>query len=139
MDNHIGAVTKVEYAPSSHFYLQDQKRPETRWKTTFYRLLQQITVKDPRRLVLKSPPHTCRIPTLLDLFPDARFVHIVRDPSVVYPSTLHLWRVTYGINGLQKPSWAELPEYILDTFVQVYDRLEEGKRLIPPGRIHELH
>jgi RHS repeat-associated protein len=34
MDNHIGAVTKVEYAPSTHFYLADQKRPETRWKTT---------------------------------------------------------------------------------------------------------
>ncbi len=34
MDNHIGAVTKVEYAPSTRFYLADQKRPETRWKTT---------------------------------------------------------------------------------------------------------
>ena len=34
VDNHIGAVTKVEYAPSSRFYLEDQKGPETRWKTT---------------------------------------------------------------------------------------------------------
>jgi len=34
MDNHIGAVTKVEYAPSIRFYLADQRRPATRWKTT---------------------------------------------------------------------------------------------------------
>ncbi len=34
MDNHIGAVTKVDYAPSTRFYLDDQKHPETRWKTT---------------------------------------------------------------------------------------------------------
>jgi len=34
MDNHIGAVTKVEYAPSIRFYLEDQKLPATRWKTT---------------------------------------------------------------------------------------------------------
>jgi RHS repeat-associated protein len=34
MDNHIGAVTKVDYAPSTRFYLEDQKRPGTRWKTT---------------------------------------------------------------------------------------------------------
>lgn len=34
MDNHIGALTKVEYAPSTRFYLEDQKHPETRWKTT---------------------------------------------------------------------------------------------------------
>jgi omega-hydroxy-beta-dihydromenaquinone-9 sulfotransferase len=110
-----------------------------RWKAAFYRFIQALTVAHPgRRLVLKSPPHTCRIPTLLELFPDARFIHIVRDPYAVYPSTLHLWRVTYGINGLQKPSWAELPDYILDTFLTVYDRLEEGRRLIPPGRLHEL-
>lgn len=34
MDNHIGAVTKVDYAPSTGFYLEDQKRSTTRWKTT---------------------------------------------------------------------------------------------------------
>lgn len=33
MDNHIGAQTRVEYAPSTRFYLTDQKRPETRWRT----------------------------------------------------------------------------------------------------------
>ncbi|PLS79655.1 MAG: hypothetical protein CYG59_12095, partial [Chloroflexi bacterium] len=33
MDNHMGAVTKVEYVPSTRFYLKDHKRPETRWKT----------------------------------------------------------------------------------------------------------
>lgn len=34
MDNHRGAVTRVAYAPSTQFYLSDQQRPETRWKTT---------------------------------------------------------------------------------------------------------
>jgi RHS repeat-associated protein len=33
MDNHIGSVTKVDYASSVRFYLDDQRRPETRWKT----------------------------------------------------------------------------------------------------------
>lgn len=33
MDNNMGAVTKVQYAPSTRFYLDDQKRRETRWKT----------------------------------------------------------------------------------------------------------
>jgi RHS repeat-associated protein len=34
MDNHIGAVTKVDYAPSVRFYLEDQRIPKSRWKTT---------------------------------------------------------------------------------------------------------
>jgi RHS repeat-associated protein len=33
MDNHMGAVTRVRYTPSTKFYLEDQKRPETRWQT----------------------------------------------------------------------------------------------------------
>ena len=33
MNNHMGAITRVEYAPSTRFYLEDEKRPETRWKT----------------------------------------------------------------------------------------------------------
>lgn len=33
MNNHMGAVTKVEYAPSTRYYLDDQSSPESRWKT----------------------------------------------------------------------------------------------------------
>jgi RHS repeat-associated protein len=31
IDNHRGAVTRIGYAPSTRFYLQDQRRPKTRW------------------------------------------------------------------------------------------------------------
>jgi RHS repeat-associated protein len=33
MNNHMGAVTRVGYVPSTKFYLEDEKRPKTRWKT----------------------------------------------------------------------------------------------------------
>jgi RHS repeat-associated protein len=33
MDSHMGAVTRVEYAPSTRFFLDDQQHPETRWRT----------------------------------------------------------------------------------------------------------
>ena len=33
MDNHMGAVTRVQYASSTKFYLADFERPETRWRT----------------------------------------------------------------------------------------------------------
>ena len=33
-DNHLGAVTKVKYVPSTWFYLQDQKQYDTQWKTS---------------------------------------------------------------------------------------------------------
>jgi RHS repeat-associated protein len=33
MDNHIGAVTRVQYAPSTQFMIADYKKPATRWRT----------------------------------------------------------------------------------------------------------
>jgi RHS repeat-associated protein len=33
MDNQAGAITQVEYAPSTRFYLQDQTNPAMRWRT----------------------------------------------------------------------------------------------------------
>lgn len=39
----------------------------------------------------KSPPHTMYVPQLLSMFPDAVFVHIVRDPRDVAVSQLQAW------------------------------------------------
>lgn len=33
MDNHLGAVTRVGYVPSTQFYLEDEAHPSTRWQT----------------------------------------------------------------------------------------------------------
>src|SRR5207245_5167275 len=57
-----------------HAFSPDRLPPRKRqaWKTAFLRYLRQLAHKDPRRLVLKSPTHSCRIRTLLELFPDAR-------------------------------------------------------------------
>jgi hypothetical protein len=113
-------------------------RALARWKATFLRFIRQVTFKNPKRLVLKSPPHTCRIKVLLEMFPEARFVHIVRDPYVVFPSTVNLWKSLYKKHGLQKPTFAGLEEQVLTTFNRLYARLEEGRRLVPPGQFHEL-
>jgi hypothetical protein len=112
------------------------------WKEAFYGYLQKLTFKNPRRLVLKSPPHSCRIKVLLELFPDARFVHIVRDPYVVFPSTIKLWKSLYVKHGLQKPTFAGLEEHVFQTFNHLYQKIEEGRvaaQLAGPGRFYELH
>ena len=36
-----------------------------------------------------------RIGVLAEMFPDAKFVHIARDPNEVYSSTERLWRATF--------------------------------------------
>ena len=43
-----------------------------------------------RRMLLKSPVHTARIKLLLELFPDAQFLYIHRDPFTVFKSAAHM-------------------------------------------------
>jgi hypothetical protein len=109
-----------------------------RWKRQFVRFLKEVTVRTGKQLVLKSPPHTARVPTLLELFPDARFVHIVRDPRVVFPSTVNLWTALARRNSLRRPDWPGLEEKVLREFRVIYDRLEEARPLFRPGRFHEV-
>jgi hypothetical protein len=80
-----------------------------RWKQTLRRFLNRLAVRDPRRPVLKSPPHTARIGVLAEMFPEARFLHVVRDPYVVIPSTLRLWRSLHDVQALQ----TDLPRIIV--------------------------
>lgn len=111
---------------------------QTHWKRMFMRWMKQLTLREPKRIILKSPTHTFRIKTLLELFPQARFVHIVRNPMTVFPSTVHLWRSIYASQGLQVPRFEELEEYVFETFLRMHDRLEATRPLLGPGRFHEL-
>ena len=110
-----------------------------RWKGALVQFLRQITFRRPKRIVLKSPPHTCRIKTLLDVFPRARFVHIVRDPYVLYASTYNLWKTLYRKHGLQQPTYKGLEEHVLRTFERMYEKFEAERELIDPDRFCEVH
>lgn len=109
-----------------------------RWKRALKQFLKRLTYKTGKRLVLKSPPHTARIKTLAPMFPKAVFIHIVRDPYVVFPSTVNLWKTLYTTHGLQTPTYVGLDELVLQTFARMYERLEEGKKLVGPNRFYEL-
>lgn len=108
------------------------------WKRAFRWFLQTLAFKKPGRLVLKSPTHTCRIPVLRALFPEARFIHIVRDPYVVFSSTVHLWKSLYQMHGVQRPTYVGLEEYVFSTYERMYRTLEETRGLVEPDRFHEL-
>jgi hypothetical protein len=111
-----------------------------RWKRALRRFVQRVASLRNGRIVLKSPTHTARVRTLLEIFPDARFVHVVRNPLAVFPSTVKLWTKLCQIQGLQTvegtPSWVE-PQ-VLDTFVRMYERFERDRDLIPAGRLAEI-
>ena len=110
------------------------------WKRSFYNFVKRVSFRQRRRLVLKSPTHTARMRTLLELFPKARFIHIARDPLAVYPSSLHTWRAMISTQGLQNPGYEEkwLHEFVLSTFDHMFRCYEEDRPLVPEGQLVEV-
>jgi LPS sulfotransferase NodH len=88
--------------------------------------------------VLKSPPHTARIRLLLEMFPEARFVHIHRDPYVVFQSFQHYYDTACWYTYMQRPDLAGIDDLILRRYTAMYDAYFAEKDLIPAGRLHEI-
>ena len=108
------------------------------WKRTLFRFVQQVYFRRRKAVILKSPTHSFRIKVLLDIFPHAKFIHIVRDPYVVYPSSIHLLKALSRVHGLQRPTFEGLDEKVLSTYVDLYRKLDEGRELVDPSRFYEL-
>jgi hypothetical protein len=140
---YLGLASPRNQASGSRYLdLVDLSDAERRaWEEGFVWLMQRFQLAHPgQRLVLKSPPHTSRVGTLLKLFPQARFIHIARNPFDVYPSTYRLWKILNSRFGLRNPADDDgmLPEYILSTLPRMYAAYERDRHLIPAGRLAEI-
>jgi hypothetical protein len=115
-----------------------QESEVARWKQALTMFLKKLTVRYGRRLVLKSPPHTARIRLLLGLFPDARFVHIRRDPYAVFRSTRHMIRAVHPLFRLQECPAPDGDDGIISVYTEIYNAYFEEQGLIPEGRLCEV-
>ena len=128
-------------SPQDEEYLDLEGLPPEaleKWKATLRRFLTEITYTRPQRIVLKSPQHTARVKHLLQMFPGARFVYIVRDPQAVYASTMKLWKLMFTTQGFQTPTFAGLEEYVFETFNRMHGAFERARPLIPPSHFAEV-
>jgi len=108
------------------------------WKESLVTFLKKVLLCRDGRILLKSPPHLGRVAVLLDLFPEAQFIHIVRNPYDVYLSTKKLWRNSFSLAHLQEPDPEQIDELILSWYVELFELFERDRGLIPEKNLHEL-
>lgn len=122
-------------------YLTFRDAPESdvgRWQDALMEFLKKLTVRYDRPLVLKSPPHTARIRRLLGLFPDARFVHIRRNPYAVFRSTRHLVGAVQPLFQLRAGPIQDGDDRIIAIYNEMYDSYFAERALIPDGRLFDV-
>ncbi|MDR3183445.1 MAG: sulfotransferase [Planctomycetaceae bacterium] len=100
------------------------------WLDTLEQFLKSLTfLSGGKQIILKSPPHTGRIKTLLERFPSAKFVHIDRHPYSLFPSTVNLWKRLAKDEGVQRPKHV-FDDYVFDSLNAMYETFDEDVKLL---------
>ena len=110
-----------------------------KWKKVYLLILRKATLKaGGKRLVIKNCADSARIKALLELFPDAKFIHIYRNPYNIFRSTQHLYRVVMERTQLQEVGQGEHENWVLRFYAQLMQKLLADKSLIPAGNLVEV-
>lgn len=108
------------------------------WSAAMDYFLKSLTLKMGKPLILKSPPHTARMRLLLDVFPDARFIHIRRDPYAVFVSTIGLLKAIRPVFRLQRGPKEIDVEAVLQTYATMYSAYFADRETVPSSQLVEV-
>lgn len=109
-----------------------------RWKDGLTWFIKTLTYRDDRRLVLKSPTHTARVGILSQMYPNAKFIHISRNPYTLYASTVNLWKRFLSRDGLQFSNGAYLEELVFASLVRMYEAYFRDTADMPADKLIEI-
>lgn len=110
-----------------------------KWKKAYMQTIKKASfMAGGKRLVLKNPYNTARIEILLEMFPNAKFVHIYRNPYTIYVSALHDFIKEAEEMALQNFSESEFATICYDLYEKLMKRYWETKDLVPKGNLAEV-
>ena len=109
------------------------------WEGAYLRVLRQATLAaGGRRLVLKSPANLGRTALLRRLFPEAKFIFLVRNPYVTYMSNLKLYRSLLPAYRVADCDWESVAAAVRSSFAVMMRRYMRDRESIPKGNLVEV-
>ena len=120
-----------------HTGLSDKDK--LKWFTSYKKLLKKAALNiGGQRLIIKNPVNTARIKHILKLFPNAKFLHIYRNPLTVFLSTQRFFHSLFPTLVLQETSKEFIDGLIFDVYMRLMDDYHMQKTLIPKENLFEL-
>ncbi len=109
------------------------------WMNKYRKVIRKLSFKKSNRLLLKSPDITCKIRECVELFPDAKYIYIYRNPYKVVRSTVHMLTKTCNMASLQgMPSEEVIEDCAISMSEEVYKGYLAQRNLIPAERLIEI-
>jgi hypothetical protein len=131
-------TAEQQYLNAVHFKNLSQVQI-SEWKEKYLWLLKAITYEsNGKQLMLKNPPNTARIKTILEIFPNAYFIHIYRNPYKVYYSTKQMRTRVLNYFTLQHPNYEEIENLVIENYKLLMNSYFEQKDLIPKDHLIEI-
>lgn len=106
----------------------------SRWERRFIYLLRKLSkYQDEKTLLIKNPVYTSRLALLRQMFPQAKFVHIRRNPYEVFVSMRNFYAKLLAEFSLQPYAHIDIDEAVLSVYERMMATLErDAAGLSPP-------
>ena len=121
------------------YILLNSSKAKSKWLKAHLKFAQKIqSIHKGKTLVFKSPSNTAKMLEILEIYPDAKFIHIVRNPKDVIPSTLHLYQRILPEFSLQNETNFDLNSYVYEYYSQVMEKFLKTKNKLNKHQFYEL-
>lgn len=133
-------LERVVFPKSDEYFLKQfpgflpQGEKLNRWKKALIHFYKKLTLENTKTILIKNPFHSLRIKTLNEIFPNARYIHIIRHPYKVVPSTIRMWDIVGTQNAMNrkwtKPSTKDVTEVLFN----MENLIKKDLELMPENR-----
>ncbi|MDX1539810.1 MAG: sulfotransferase [Geminicoccaceae bacterium] len=108
-----------------------------RWQATLRHYVAKMSaIGAGRPLLLKNPAYSAQIGAIRALWPNAKFIHIYRDPYVVFESTRRTLATVLRELALQRYRHLSIDEVVLDLYPRLMGRLLDDADRLPDAVVH---
>lgn len=120
-------------------FLEGDSHHLEEWKRLHRHLLHKVSVHQGHRpLLIKNPVYTGYIRYLRELWPQAKFIHIYRNPYRVFPSAKHFFTRLLPELALQNYDDLAIAPLILESYPYLLERLKADTADLPPNQFAEV-
>nr|WP_228024894.1 sulfotransferase [cf. Phormidesmis sp. LEGE 11477] len=109
------------------------------WQQAMVLFCKKLQLQNPdQQLLIKNPVYTARVQKLRELWPAAKFIHIYRNPYIVYRSTLNFYDKLFRELSLQAFDQVPVEEIILESYPKMIETAQRETSALPTQDFVEL-
>ncbi len=109
------------------------------WKRNYKKLLIKAKINTGgRNLIVKNPVNTGRYDKIMEIFPEAKFIHIYRNPYIVYLSTKKFFMELLPTLWFQEVGEEFVEKVVIEIYEKVYQDYFEKIALFNENNFYEV-